>query len=74
MIKIGRIVQKEKQYLLQNYSRPDDFLPVKGKGAVLYDEKGRRYLDFVNGIAVNSLGHNYPPLIRAASDHLRKFI
>jgi predicted acetylornithine/succinylornithine family transaminase len=71
---LKKIVAREKQYLLQNYARPDDFVPVAGKGAVLTDVSGKRYLDFVNGIAVNSLGHNYPPLIKAASDHLRKFI
>jgi predicted acetylornithine/succinylornithine family transaminase len=71
---LEKIVAREKQYLLQNYARPGDFVPVKGKGAVLTDVSGKRYLDFVNGIAVNSLGHNHPPLIKAASAHLRKFI
>lgn len=74
MINAKKVIEKERKYLLQNYSRPDDFLPVKGKGAVLYDAAGKRYLDFVNGIAVNSLGHNFPPLMKAITDHVKKFI
>lgn len=43
-------------------------LPVtftRGKGAWLFDTAGKRYLDFTAGIAVNSLGHRYPPLVKA---------
>jgi acetylornithine/N-succinyldiaminopimelate aminotransferase len=38
---------------------------VKGEGVWLIDEKGRRYLDFAAGIAVNSLGHSHPKLVEA---------
>jgi acetylornithine/N-succinyldiaminopimelate aminotransferase len=44
--------------------RPDVVF-VKGDGSWLFDEKGRRYLDFIQGWAVNSLGHT-PALIREA--------
>jgi len=44
--------------------RPDVVF-VKGDGSWLYDETGRRYLDFIQGWAVNSLGHA-PGLIREA--------
>ena len=46
-------------------------LPVtfaKGEGAWLRDVNGKRYLDFSSGIAVNCLGHAYPPLVKAISD------
>ncbi|MDX8409128.1 MAG: aminotransferase class III-fold pyridoxal phosphate-dependent enzyme, partial [Mariprofundales bacterium] len=33
---------------------------VRGNGARVYDDQGREYLDFVAGIAVNTLGHNHP--------------
>ena len=37
----------------------------KGKGCYLYDLKGKKYLDFVSGIAVNSLGHCHQHLVSA---------
>jgi len=52
-------------------------LPVtfaRGEGSWLYDINGKKYLDFGSGIAVNLLGHNYPPLVRAVSEQAAKFI
>ncbi len=46
-------------------------LPVifaKGEGAWLTDIDGKKYLDFCSGIAVNCLGHAYPPLVEAISE------
>ena len=37
---------------------------VKGKGSYLITNKGKKYLDFASGIAVNSLGHCNPDLIK----------
>ena len=37
----------------------------RGKGSFLYSHNGKKYLDFVQGIAVNSLGHSNPYLIKA---------
>ena len=51
-------------------------LPVtfaRGEGSWLYDINGRKYLDFGTGIAVNLLGHNYPPLVRAVSEQAAKY-
>jgi acetylornithine/N-succinyldiaminopimelate aminotransferase len=48
--------EMEKQVLLGSYARPD-FVLSHGKGMYVYDLEGRRYLDFVGGIAVNALGH-----------------
>nr|WP_180487573.1 acetylornithine/succinylornithine family transaminase [Treponema socranskii] len=42
-----------------------DVVFVKGEGALLFDAKGKRYIDFIAGIGVNSLGHNYAPLVEA---------
>lgn len=38
---------------------------VRGEGAYLWDDQGRRYLDFLAGIAVNSLGHAHPVFVEA---------
>lgn len=42
---------------------PSAVLPVRGAGLEVWDQDGKRYLDFTAGIAVTSLGHAYPPLV-----------
>lgn len=54
-----QVMNLEKQYLLQNYSRYPILL-VRGKGAYVYDDSGKRYLDLITGIGVNALGHAHP--------------
>ena len=44
----------------------------KGKGSFLYATNGKKYLDFVQGIAVNSLGHANPNLIKAINQQAKK--
>jgi acetylornithine/N-succinyldiaminopimelate aminotransferase len=44
----------------------------RGKGSYLYSIKGKKYLDFVQGIAVNSLGHSNEHLIRAINKQAKK--
>jgi acetylornithine aminotransferase len=46
----------------------------RGQGAWLYDTEGRRYLDCLSGIAVNTLGHNHPKLVAAIADQASKII
>ena len=41
---------------------------ARGSGAYLWDEDGRRYLDFLAGIAVNSLGHAHPAFVEAIAE------
>jgi acetylornithine aminotransferase len=52
-------------------------LPVflaRGQGVWLWDEDGRKYLDGLAGIAVNTLGHNHPRLVAAIADQATKLI
>ena len=57
--------------LAKNYKRRNlSFL--KGKGSFLYAANGKKYLDFVQGIAVNSLGHANPYLVRAIQQQSKK--
>ena len=57
--------------LLNNYARKKiSFL--KGKGCYLYSSTGAKYLDFVQGIAVNSLGHCHDHLVKAISKQSKK--
>lgn len=46
----------------------------RGEGAYLYDINGKRYTDFLAGIAVNVLGYNYAPLVDAISKQAAKVI
>jgi acetylornithine/N-succinyldiaminopimelate aminotransferase len=58
-------------YLTKNYNRRKLSF-VKGKGSYLYTSNGFKYLDFVQGIAVNSLGHAHPKLIKALNYQAKK--
>jgi len=53
--------------LLSNYA-PADLSFEKGEGVYLFGNDGRRYLDFFAGIAVTSLGHAHPDIVKAVSD------
>jgi acetylornithine/N-succinyldiaminopimelate aminotransferase len=50
------------KYLANTYKRPE-LVFTHGKGCELYDHKGRAYLDFLGGIAVNALGYAHPRLV-----------
>ncbi|GAA2712634.1 MULTISPECIES: acetylornithine transaminase [Streptomyces] len=55
--------------LMDNYGTPRIPL-VRGEGSAVWDADGKRYLDFVGGIAVNALGHAHPAIVRAVSDQI----
>jgi acetylornithine/N-succinyldiaminopimelate aminotransferase len=57
--------------LAKNYNRRKIAFK-KGKGSFLYSTKGKKYLDFVQGIAVNSLGHANSHLIKAVNKQAKK--
>ena len=59
--------------ILNNYGS-FDLTFVKGKCATMYASNGRKYIDFVSGIGVNCLGHNYKPLVKALSKQVKKQI
>ena len=58
-------------YLAKNYNRKKISFK-RGKGAYLFTANGKKYLDFVQGIAVNCLGHSNPRLIKAIKDQSKK--
>ena len=58
-------------YLAKNYKRRKISFKY-GKGSFLYSANGKKYLDFVQGIAVNSLGHANPHLIKAINKQSKK--
>ena len=58
-------------YLTKNYNRKKISFK-RGKGSFLYSVDGKKYLDFVQGIAVNSLGHAHPKLVKTINAQSRK--
>lgn len=61
------------EHLMNTYARqPIAF--VRGEGAYLWDEAGRRYLDAVAGVAVNGLGHAHPKLVKAVAEQAATLI
>lgn len=59
--------------VLNNYGSFDVTF-AKGKSATLTDTNGKKYIDFLAGIAVNVLGHGYKPLVKAISRQAKRQI
>ncbi len=57
--------------LANNYNRRKISFKY-GRGSFLYSTKGKKYLDMLSGIAVTSLGHSHPHLIKALTDQAKK--
>jgi acetylornithine/N-succinyldiaminopimelate aminotransferase len=55
---------------MNNYGAPQ-LAFVKGEGAVLTAEDGKRYVDFLGGIAVNALGHAHPAVVEAVTTQIQ---
>jgi acetylornithine aminotransferase len=65
--------ESKMSHLMNTYAR----LPVafeRGEGVWLWDTKGKRYLDAVAGVAVNTLGHAHPKLAKTLCDQAQKLI
>ncbi|MGI5875599.1 MAG: aspartate aminotransferase family protein [Dethiobacteria bacterium] len=67
---------EERLYIINTYNRQpgQNLWLVRGKGTLVYDENGKEYLDFVGGLAVNALGHCYPPVVAAAKEQMQKLL
>jgi len=57
-----QVIEREREFLVQNYSRYPLVLE-RGEGCYVYDVEGNRYLDFIAGIGVNALGHAHPRIV-----------
>jgi acetylornithine/N-succinyldiaminopimelate aminotransferase len=61
------------KYVMNTYGRLPMAL-VKGKGSKVWDADGKEYLDFVAGLAVNSLGHCHPKVVAAIQEQAEKLL
>ena len=66
-----QIIQAEALYLVPTYSRPPVVF-IRGEGSYLFDQEGKRYLDFAAGIAVSALGHSHSGWLQALQEQSRK--
>jgi acetylornithine/N-succinyldiaminopimelate aminotransferase len=67
------LVDTGSKYLYPNYRQAPTIL-VRGRGCELWDAEGKRYLDLYAGIAVSTLGHAHPRLVRAIAEQAEKLI
>jgi acetylornithine aminotransferase/acetylornithine/N-succinyldiaminopimelate aminotransferase len=72
-LKPAEIQALEEQYLFPTYKRSDLFCS-HGSGIYVYDLDGKRYLDLLAGISVNSLGYNHPRLVRVLVEQGQRLI
>lgn len=73
MPETSQLVREAAQSLMYVVTRPE-IVFVRGKGSYLWDTDGRRYLDFIQGWAVNSLGHSPPAVVRAITRQAKELM
>ena len=66
------LLDQNQKYMLGNYA-PFSVEFARGEGCYLYDNDGKKYLDFVAGIAVNALGHANADILKAIQEQAEKF-
>ena len=66
-------ITKEKKYILQTYGRYD-LVVAKAKGKYLWDNKGKKYLDFFSGISTANLGHGDKKILSAVRKQSEKYM
>ena len=72
-MKTDEIIAQEKKYIFQTYSRYPVVI-TKGKGMKVFDNNGKQYLDFLGGIAVDTLGHCHPKVTAAVRNQINKLV
>ncbi len=70
---LERIRELEKRVLMPTYDRLP-VMAVRGEGCTLYDDRGKKYLDFLGGLAVNSLGYAHPEILAVLRDDVETLL
>ncbi|TWJ19479.1 acetylornithine transaminase [Geobacter argillaceus] len=66
-------IERSDRVIMKTYGRYP-IVPVRGEGCVLWDADGKRYLDFLAGVAVNNLGHCHPKVVKAIQEQAATLI
>ncbi|OIP43796.1 aspartate aminotransferase family protein [Candidatus Desantisbacteria bacterium CG2_30_40_21] len=69
----NQIMENYKRFVVPTYNR-FPVVMVKGQGCLVWDLEGKKYLDLVAGVAVNSLGHAHPCVVEAISKQAPELI
>ncbi len=68
-----KLKQLEQDHIMQTYKRID-LLLQKGDGCYVYDQAGKKYLDFIGGIATCPVGHSNPAVTKAIMEQAERLI
>lgn len=69
----SKVASLYEAHVLKNYG-PAPFALVRGQGSTVWDAENRRYLDFISGIAVNTVGHGHPHYIERLEAQLKDLV
>ncbi len=72
-MKKKQIITNDKKYIMNTYKR-FPLIITRGKGVFVYNENGRKYLDFFSGIAVDNFGHCPPQVVKAIKEQAGKLM
>ncbi|HEX2620838.1 MAG TPA: aminotransferase class III-fold pyridoxal phosphate-dependent enzyme, partial [Phototrophicaceae bacterium] len=75
MVAPAEIVQKSKDYTLVSWNAQGAWNPIpieRGEGVYIYDESGKRYLDWSSQLVNVNIGHSHPHVVKAIQDQVAK--
>lgn len=73
-MKLAEIIEMDQKYYMNTFGARVPVCFDYGKGMYLWDIEGKRYCDFLAGIAVSVLGHSHPKLVDALKEQVGKFL
>lgn len=71
---MNNTIEKHNEHIGRVSQRYVPMVITRGVGAYLYDDEGKKYLDFTSGMAVNALGHSHPRIIEKIHEQAEKLI
>ncbi|MDB5074370.1 MAG: aminotransferase, partial [Chloroflexi bacterium] len=74
LVDVARLRDLEQKHFSAVLSRTTDVFIERGSGSYMYTPEGRKYLDFVMGIASVNTGHSHPKVIEAAKAQIDKIV
>ena len=71
---LTQIINYDEEYYMPVFGKRVPLVVDHGKGVYLYGTDGKQYMDMIGGIAVNTLGHRNPALVKSISHQSKKVI
>jgi len=72
--KARALIKRDSAVISPSYPRDIPFVIDHGRGSIVWDVDGNRFLDFAAGIAVNSTGHSHPRVVKAIQEQAERFL